>query len=290
MDFTVGLPPSGSHFWQELFRLTQTKLQLSTSYHPQIDGQTEVINRGLEAYLHCFAHEQPVKWSSYLPWVEYSYNTGYHTSTDTTPFYVVYGREPPSLLPYVMGETKNAKLEQQLVDCDDMLKLIRHYLHKVQDRMRQQANCKRRDISFEVGDYVFLTIQPYRQRCLAKCRYEKLSPRFFGLIVLRAKSAQLLTNWICHLSHEIDIQPQSIRAHRWVYEAGKQVLELLISWCDRPQEEAAWEAYDLLVDKFLNFCLEDKAFYQEGSNDTIPVKVYTRKKNRVSETGQTQFN
>ncbi|GKA56430.1 ty3-gypsy retrotransposon protein [Tanacetum coccineum] len=97
-----------SHFWQELFRLTQTKLQLSTSYHPQTDGQTEVINRGLEAYLRCFAHEQPVKWSSYLPWAEYSYNTGYHTSTGTTPFSVVYGREPPSLLPYVMGETKNA--------------------------------------------------------------------------------------------------------------------------------------------------------------------------------------
>nr|GFA56217.1 manganese-transporting ATPase [Tanacetum cinerariifolium] len=66
-----------------------------------------------------------------------------------------------------------------------------------------------------------------------------------------------------------------------VYKAGKQVLELLISWCDRPQEEATWEAYDLLVDQFLNFCLEDKAFYQEGSNDTIPVKVYTRKKNQA---------
>nr|GFA97642.1 reverse transcriptase [Tanacetum cinerariifolium]GFA97659.1 reverse transcriptase [Tanacetum cinerariifolium] len=107
-----------SHFWQELFQLTQTKLQLSTSYHPQTDGQNKVVNRGLEAYLRCFTHEQPVK-------------------------------EPPSLLPYVMGETKNAELEQQLVDRDDMLKLICHNIHKVQDRMRQQANCKRRDISFE---------------------------------------------------------------------------------------------------------------------------------------------
>ncbi|GJV29178.1 peroxidase 64 [Tanacetum coccineum] len=89
---------------------------------------------------------------------------------------------------------------------------------------------------------------------------------------------------------EIDIQPHSVLAHRWVYEAGKQVLELLISWCDRPQEEATWEAYDLLADQFPNFRLEDKAFYREGSNDTIPVKVYTRKKNRVNETGQTQFN
>nr|GEW45095.1 retrotransposon protein, putative, unclassified [Tanacetum cinerariifolium] len=179
------------HFWQELFQLTQTKLQLSTSYHPQTDGQTEVINRGLEAYLRCFAHEQPVKWSSYLPWAEYSYNSGYHTSTGTTPFYVVYGREPPSLLPYVIGETKNAELEQQLVDRDDILKLIRHNLHKVQDRTRQQAKCKRRDISFEVADIAPLPITK---------------------------------------DLEIDIQPHSVLAHRWVYEAGKQVLELLISW------------------------------------------------------------
>ncbi|KAJ0501161.1 putative nucleotidyltransferase, Ribonuclease H [Helianthus annuus] len=117
-----------SHFWQELFRLSNTKLQLSTSYHPQTDGQTEVLNRCLEAYLRCFANEQPKKWSSFLSWEEYSYNTGFHTSTGTTPFSVVYGRDPPSLLPYVVGETKNADLEEQLVDRDAMLRLLRSNL------------------------------------------------------------------------------------------------------------------------------------------------------------------
>ncbi|GJU29316.1 peroxidase 64 [Tanacetum coccineum] len=101
-------------------------------------------------------------------------------SPGTTPFSVVYGRDPPPLPPYVAGETKNADLEHQLIERDDMLKLLRGNLVKAQDRMRNQANTKRRELSFQEGDYVFVKIQPYRQKTLAKRRYEKLSPRFYG--------------------------------------------------------------------------------------------------------------
>nr|GEU69831.1 ribonuclease H-like domain containing protein [Tanacetum cinerariifolium] len=102
------------------------------------------------------------------------------SADSTTPFSVVYGPDPPSLLPYVMGETKNTELEQQLIDRDDMLKLLRFNLTKVHNCMRNQVNSKRREVTFQVGDYAFLKIQLYRQKSLAKRRYEKLSPRFFG--------------------------------------------------------------------------------------------------------------
>ncbi|KAK1412797.1 hypothetical protein QVD17_34310 [Tagetes erecta] len=135
-----------SNFWKELFRLGHTTLKMSTSYHPQTDGQTEVVNRCLEAYLRCFSHEQPNKWSSFLPWAEYSYNTGFHTSSRTTPFNVVYGRDPPPLHPYVIGDTKNAELETQLITRDDMLQILRDNLKKAQDRMKAQADLKRREL------------------------------------------------------------------------------------------------------------------------------------------------
>lgn len=79
-----------SGFWQELFKLSGTHLRMSSAYHPQSDGQTEVINRVIEQYLRAFVHRQPGTWGKYLPWIELSHNTSWNLGTGSTPYEITF--------------------------------------------------------------------------------------------------------------------------------------------------------------------------------------------------------
>lgn len=90
-----------SHFWCELFKLSGTKLRMSTAYHPQTDGQTEVLNRTLEQYLRAYVHNHPSHWFRFLSLAEWSYNTATHVGTGMSPFEVIYGKPPPTVVQYL---------------------------------------------------------------------------------------------------------------------------------------------------------------------------------------------
>ncbi|CAJ2649147.1 unnamed protein product [Trifolium pratense] len=169
-----------SHFWRELFKLQGTKLQMSSAYHPETDGQTEVINRCLESYLRCFASDQPKSWAHWIPWVEYWYNTTYHVSIDKSPFEVVYGRSPPNLLRFLSNETKVAAVVLELTERDEALTQLKNQLLKAQQQMKAYADKKRKDVHFAVGEWVFLKLRPHRQQSVVKRINQKLAARFYG--------------------------------------------------------------------------------------------------------------
>lgn len=76
------------------------------------------MNRCLEAYLRCVVCDKPKEWESWLHWAEYCYNTSYHTTLKTSPFRVVYGREPPLLVRYGVGKAVVDSVEKLLVNRD----------------------------------------------------------------------------------------------------------------------------------------------------------------------------
>lgn len=87
-----------SNFWKGLFSLHGTEFPLSSAYHPETDGQTEVVNRCLETYyLRCMCGDSPKDWCMWLPVAEWWYNTHFHTSLQLTPYEVVYNQCKPLL-------------------------------------------------------------------------------------------------------------------------------------------------------------------------------------------------
>jgi hypothetical protein len=81
-----------SRFWKELFRLTQTRLAMSESHHPQTDGQTEKANRTLEELIRHYINYQQNNWDDLLPALKHAYNSSVHTTTGLAPFMMTFGQ------------------------------------------------------------------------------------------------------------------------------------------------------------------------------------------------------
>jgi hypothetical protein len=124
------------------------KLQLSSAFHPQTNGQSEVTNQILGVYLRCLAGDRPKNWLRWLPWAKYCYNTSYKSALKTTPFEVVYDRAPPTLLSYQSGISKVAAVDRQLQERDLFLSEIRDRLLHAQQLMKRNFDGQHRDIEF----------------------------------------------------------------------------------------------------------------------------------------------
>ena len=168
-----------SAFWSELFRLSETSFNFSSTYHPQTDGQTEVVNCTLEMHLRCFTSANSKQWVRWLAWAEFCYNTSWHSTIKQTPFEVVYGWESPSLLTYISGTVKVAVVEQELLQRDQVLQELKQHIKTSQNRMKQVYDWRHREKDYAVGDWVYLWLQPYRQTSSLR-KNLKLAPRYYG--------------------------------------------------------------------------------------------------------------
>ena len=99
-----------SYFWKTLWCKLRTKLLFSTTCHPQTDGQTKVVNRTLSILLRAIIKKNILTWEDCLPHVEFAYNRTIHPTTKFSPFEIVYGFNPLTLVdlsPLPMSEHIN---------------------------------------------------------------------------------------------------------------------------------------------------------------------------------------
>jgi transposase InsO family protein len=82
-----------SRFWEKLHEAMDTKLNFSSAYHPETDGQIERVNQILEDMLRACALRDQKSWDKCFPYAKFSYNNSYQKSLKMSPFEVLYGRK-----------------------------------------------------------------------------------------------------------------------------------------------------------------------------------------------------
>lgn len=152
---------------------------MSSAYHPQSNGQTEVVNHCLETYLRALSGDFPSQWMKCLPWAEWWDDTCKHSSIGASPLRAVYGRQPSIIADYIQGTSPVQEIEEWATSRDHLLQTIEENLQRAQSCMKQQVDKHPLDKEFSIGSYVFVKLQPYRQQSL-RPRQHKLSKNTSG--------------------------------------------------------------------------------------------------------------
>ncbi|KAD5960654.1 hypothetical protein E3N88_12126 [Mikania micrantha] len=168
-----------SRFWQTLQKALGTRVNLSTTYHPQADGQSERTIQTLEDMLRSCVIDFGGSWDTHLPLIGFSYNNSYHTSIQCAPFEALYGRKCRS--PVCWTEVGDSQVvgPELIQETTDKIKIIQSRLKAARDRQKSYADRRRKPLEFQVGDLVLLKVSPWKG--VVRFRKKgKLAPRYVG--------------------------------------------------------------------------------------------------------------
>nr|GEW35218.1 putative reverse transcriptase domain-containing protein [Tanacetum cinerariifolium] len=166
-----------SRFWRSLQEPLGTRLDISTAYHPETDGQSERIIQTLEDMLRACVIDFGRSWDRHLPLAEFSYNNSYHASIKAAPFEALYGQKCRS--PVGWSEVGDSQLtgSELIRETNEKIVQIKNRLLTARSRQKSYADIRRRPLEFNVGDKVMLKVSPWKGVIRFE-KYGKLSPRF----------------------------------------------------------------------------------------------------------------
>nr|GEV99904.1 reverse transcriptase domain-containing protein [Tanacetum cinerariifolium] len=155
-------PRFASNFWRSLQNALGTRLDISTAYHPETDGQSERTIQTLEDMLRACAIDFGKGWVNHLPLVEFSYNNIYHATIKAAPFEALYGRKCHS--PVRLTEVGKAQIlgPELIQETTKKIVQIKQRMQAAQDRQKSYADLKCKPMEFQVGDKVMLKVLPWK--------------------------------------------------------------------------------------------------------------------------------
>ena len=193
-----------SAFWQNLQKLLGTNILMSTSFHPQTDGQTERMNSVLEDMLRHYVSPDQKDWDLFLSLAEFSMNNCYKSSIQCTPFQLVYGKQPktPASAHLTNIKEQNPTATLRTRDMHEHLEKAKACMLAAQNRDKAYADHKTRPQTFEVGQRVLLSTKNLHIK--NKQLTKKLLSRYIGPFkILSKKGSQ---------AYELELPP-TMRIH-----------------------------------------------------------------------------
>lgn len=164
-------PQFVSKMWKALCQRLRIKANLSTAYHPETDGQTERANQDVKRGFRTYCNHMQDDWARWLPMVEFSDNNNTSSASSMTPFYLNKGFHPRmSFAPDTSSyESTRERLQAARADdiakrMEEMLEFGRSRLVESQKTMKDQADKHRRDVSYNIGDKVWVSSKDIKTR------------------------------------------------------------------------------------------------------------------------------
>ncbi|KAH0669343.1 hypothetical protein KY285_023504 [Solanum tuberosum] len=307
MDFITAhfLPVKTTHSAEDYDRLyiqevkgLGSKVNLSTAFHPQTDGQEESTIQTLEDMLSACVIDFKGNWDDHLPLIEFAYNNNYHSSIQMAPYEALYGRRCRSPIGWFeVGEV--GLIGPDLVhQAMEKVKVIQERLKTAQSRQKSYTDVRRRALEFEVDDWVYLKVSPMNG-VMRFGKKGKLSPRYIGPYRIAKK--------IGKVAYELEL-PQELAAVHLVFHVSmlkkcmgdtsliiptedirikdslsyeeipvqildrqvrklrtKEVASVKVLWRNQFVEEATWEAEEDMKKRYPHL-FESKESAEQGTN------------------------
>jgi hypothetical protein len=131
-----------SRFWRAIGSLLDIKLDFSTAYHPETDGQTERTNQTLEQYLRMYANYQQDDWYRLLPLAEFAYNNANSETTGVSPFFANKGYHPRCNFTKPIGPNISEGAERFTADLSELHDQLKLWIKRSQEYSEKQWSRK----------------------------------------------------------------------------------------------------------------------------------------------------
>ncbi|KAL1533104.1 hypothetical protein AAHA92_33037 [Salvia divinorum] len=280
-----------SRFWTSLQRELGTRLNFSTAFHPQTDGQSERTIQTLEDMLRAVVLDRGENWEVVLPLIEFAYNNSFQATINMAPYEALYGRK--CISPLYWDEVGERRIlgPDSVEEMIEIVRRIRQRIKEAQDRHKSYADVRRTDLQFNAGDKVFLKVSPSKRITRFGVK-SKLKPRYVGpyeilenvgpiayrlalppsfgnvhnvfhvsqlrKYVFDPKHVIHQEEMILNLDLSYEEKPEAILDRKVQELRNKAIASVKVLWKHHGYEEATWEVEDKMKEKYPELFVGDE--------------------------------